>query len=196
MTLEELLKDKPEVLKEVQGAIKEAGCKFVDLKDGGYVDVKKYSDLETKYTELKNSPNPLEERIKELEANHKEAIQTERGKLCDVVRNLAIDNAISSLGIDNKLIERGLRAELKASEIVVDDDFKITGGLDEQINVLKEVYKDSLSKPVAVSTGQSLPNSSVKEKVRTYSKSDIDNMSVDEIGADLSNIISQLGTMN
>ena len=195
MTLDELLKEKPEVLKEVQEALKGTKAKFVDLTDGGYVDSRKYADLETKYTELKNAPNPLEEKIKELEEQNKQSVKAERDKLVEVVRGMAIDNAINSLNIDNELIKRGIRAELRASEIVVDDDFKITGGLTEQIDLLKETYKDSLSKPVAVSTGQSLPNSNITDRVRTYNSADLDKMSVEEIGADLNNIVAQLGNI-
>lgn len=195
MTLKEMLKDKPDVLKEVESAIKETGAKFVDLTEGGYVDAKKYSDLETKYKELKEAPNPLEDKVKELEEANKGALQAERDKLSGIVRKLAIDNEINSLGIKDELTRAGIKSLITAEDIQLNENFEIIDGLKGQIETIKSKYKDSFVPPTQVSTGQSLPTSNTVERTKQYSRVDIGNMSMAEITADVDNIISQLGNM-
>ena len=193
MTFEEMLKDKPDVLKEVKAAIKETGAKFVDLTEGGYVDTKKYSDLETKYKELKEAPNPLEDKVKELEESNKNVLQAERDKLSGVIRKLAIDSEINSLGIKDELTKAGIKSMIKAEEIKLNENFEVIDGLKGQIETIKSTYKDSFVVPEQVSTGQSVKSSHTVEHKRIYSSADIDKMSVEEIMKDLSNVTQQLG---
>ena len=196
MKLEEAIKglDK-EVQSNVLKAIKESGAKFVDLSEGQYVDKNKYSDLETKYNELKDAPNPLEAKVKELEESSKTAIQAEKDKLSGVVKKLAIDKEISQLGITDELTIAGIKSLIKADEIQLDENYNISGGLDNQISTLKEQYKTSFEQPKVVSTGQSLSNSSTVGKARQYTQADIKGMSMAEIVDDVDNIISQLGNL-
>lgn len=196
MKLEEAIKglDK-EVQSNVLKAIKESGAKFVDLSEGQYVDKNKYSDLETKYNELKDAPNPLEAKVKELEESSKTAIQAEKDKLSGVVKKLAIDKEIGQLGIKDELAIAGIKSLIKADEIQLDENYNISGGLDNQISTLKEQYKTSFEQPKVVSTGQSLSNSSTVGKARQYTQADIKGMSMAEIVDDVDNIISQLGNL-
>ena len=192
MTIKELLKDKPDVLKAVEDAIKSSGANFVDLKDGGYVDVNKYNNLETRHnTAIQEHAN----KVKELEDGNKTAIQAERDKLAGVVRNMAVDNAISALGIDNKYMRAGIKSDIQFDKITLDENYNITGGLDEQIKSIKEANKDMFTTPTPVSTGQALASSSKSERLTQYTSADIDNMSADDIVKNLGNIIPQLGTM-
>ena len=192
MTLQEMLKDKPEVLSAVNEAIKATGAKFVDLTEGKYVDAKKYGDLETKYNDAVTSHDT---KVKELEEGHKTALQTERDKISNVVKSMAIDNEVNKLNLKDKLAIQGIKGLINADQIQLDENYKITGGLDNQIEDIKSTYKDSFVSPTSVSTGQSLPTSKTVEGKKIYTSADIDNMSVEEIMADLANINSQLGTM-
>lgn len=194
MKLEEAIKglDK-EVQSNVLKAIKESGAKFVDLSEGQYVDKNKYSDLETKYNELKDAPNPLEAKVKELEESSKTAIQAEKDKLSGVVKKLAIDKEISQLGITDELTIAGIKSLIKADEIQLDENYNISGGLDTQISTLKEQYKTSFEQPKVVSTGQSVQTSNTVKTNRVYSSlAEIAGLTQAEVDADLANITSQL----
>ena len=194
MKLEEVIKglDK-EVQSNVLKAIKDSGAKFVDLGEGQYVDKNKYSDLETKYNELKEAPNPLEAKVKELEDSSKTAIQAEKDKLSSVVRKLAIDKEISQLGIADELTIAGIKSLIKADEIQLDENYNVSGGLDNQIKTIKEQYKTSFEQPKVVSTGQSVQTSNTVKTGRVYSSlAEIAGLTQAEVDADLENITSQL----
>ena len=194
MKLEEAIKglDK-EVQSSVLKAIKDSGAKFVDLSEGQYVDKNKYSDLETKYNELKEAPNPLEAKVKELEDSSKTAIQAEKDKLSGVVKKLAIDKEISQLGITDELTIAGIKSLIKADEIQLDENYNVSGGLDTQIKTIKEQYKTSFEQPKVVSTGQSVQTSNTVKTNRVYSSlAEIAGLTQAEVDADLENITSQL----
>ena len=194
MKLEEAIKglDK-EVQSSVLKAIKDSGAKFVDLSEGQYVDKNKYSDLETKYNELKEAPNPLEAKVKELEDSSASALQAEKNKLADVVKKLAIDKEISNLGITDELTKAGIKSLIKIDQIKVDDNYNISGGLTPQITALKEQYKTSFEQPKVVSTGQSVQTSNTVKQGRVYnSLAEIAGLTQAEVDADLENITSQL----
>ena len=194
MKLEETIKclDK-EVQSNVLKAIKDSGAKFVDLSEGQYVDKNKYSDLETKYNELKEAPNPLEAKVKELEDSSKTAIQAEKDKLSSVVKKLAIDKEISQLGITDELTIAGIKSLIKADEIQLDENYNVSGGLDTQIKTIKEQYKTSFEQPKVVSTGQSVQTSNTVKTGRVYSSlAEIAGLTQAEVDADLENITSQL----
>ena len=194
MKLEEAIKglDK-EVQSNVLKAIKDSGAKFVDLSEGQYVDKNKYSDLETKYNELKEAPNPLEAKVKELEDSSKTAIQAEKDKLSGVVKKLAIDKEISQLGITDELTIAGIKSLIKADEIQLDENYNVSGGLDTQIKTIKEQYKTSFEQPKVVSTGQSVQTSNTVKTNRVYSSlAEIAGLTQAEVDADLENITSQL----
>ena len=194
MKLEEAIKglDK-EVQSSVLKAIKDSGAKFVDLGEGQYVDKNKYSDLETKYNELKEAPNPLEAKVKELEDSSKTAIQAEKDKLSSVVKKLAIDKEISQLGITDELTIAGIKSLIKADEIQLDENYNISGGLDTQIKTIKEQYKTSFEQPKVISTGQSVQTSNTVKTGRVYSSlAEIAGLTQAEVDADLENITSQL----
>ena len=194
MKLEEAIKglDK-EVQSSVLKAIKDSGAKFVDLGEGQYVDKNKYSDLETKYNELKEAPNPLEAKVKELEDSSKTAIQAEKDKLSGVVKKLAIDKEISKLGITDELTIAGIKSLIKSDDIQLDENYNVSGGLDNQIKTIKEQYKTSFEQPKVVSTGQSVQTSNTVKTGRVYSSlAEIAGLTQAEVDADLENITSQL----
>lgn len=194
MKLEEIIKslDK-EVQDNVLKAVKDSGAKLVDLGDGQYVDKNKYTDLETKYNDLKNAPNPLEDKVKELETSNANALQAEKDKLSGVVKSLAIDKEISQLGITDELTKAGIKSLIKPDVIQVDENYNISGGLDDQIKAIKEQYKTSFEQPKVVSTGQSVQTSNTVKTGRVYSSlAEIAGLTQAEVDADLENITSQL----
>jgi len=194
MTLEELLKDKPDVLATVTEAMKDKGVKFADLSEGKYVDVEKYNTLNKKYEDLSKAENPFETKYNELLASSKTDITNERKKLNEVVRNMAVDRAIDQLNIKDELTRRGIRSIIKMGDIKVDENYTVTGGLDEQIATIKETYKSSFEQPVVVGTGKDV-NDSLKtgSTAKTYSSlAEIKGLSQAEIDADIDNIMSQL----
>jgi hypothetical protein len=193
MTLEELLKDKPDVLNEVKQAIEGQDVKFVDIKEGGYVDKNKYTDLETRYNALKNKPNPLEGTIETMKADHDKAIKTERSKLSTVAKKLAIDSALNNLGIEDELTLAGIRSLIKPDKIKLDEHYNISEGLQDQIDQIKEQYKDSFVKPSVVSTGRSLPISGKVEPKKKYTSAEIDSMSLDEMIKNIDAVNASLG---
>lgn len=205
MTLEELLKDDETTLNAVKKAIKTHNdnetdsakkVKFIDLGEGQYVAKSKYSDLETKYNELKDAPNQLEAKVKELEESYKDDMQAEKDKFIGVVKKMAVDSAVSSLGITDKLTEAGIRSLIKMEDIKVGEDYSVTDGLDSQLKTIKETYKDSFVKPTVVSTGQSIPESGKTSTNRKYtSRAEIEALSYAEVQADLDNITAQLADL-
>lgn len=195
MRFEELIEglDK-EVQSIVMKEIEKNGAKFVDLSEGQYVDKNKYSDLETKYNELKNAPNPLEAKVKELEEQSKKDIQTVEDKFSVKIKELAIDKEISKLGITDELTKAGIESliKAKADEIKLDENYNING-LDNIINALKDQYKTSFEQPKVVSTGQSVQTSNTVKQGRVYnSLAEIASLTQAEVDADLENITSQL----
>lgn len=205
MTLEELLKDDETTLNALKKAIKTHNdnekdtnkkIKFIDLGEGQYVDKSKYSDLETKYNNLKEMPNPLEEKVKELEEAAITNVQAEKDKFIGVLKRMAVDNAVASLGINDKLTEAGIRSLIKLDDIKVGDDYNITDGLENQLNNIKKTYKDSFVKPTIVATGQSIPESGKTNTNRKYtSRAEIEALSMEEVKADLDNITAQLASL-
>lgn len=194
MTLDELLKDKPDVLNTVNEAIKTSGAKFVDLSEGKYVDVDKYNNLNKKFEDLSKAENPFETKYNELLASSKNDLTNERKKLNDVVRKMAVDRAIEGLGIKDELTKRGIVSVIKMGDIKVGDDYSITGGLDEQIESIKTTYSSTFEKPTSVGTGNTVDNSlKTGSGLKTYSSlAEIKGLSQAEIDADIDNIMSQL----
>ena len=199
MTLDELLKDKPDVLSAVNEAIEQAGKggtkpKFVDLTEGKYTDVDKYNTLNTKYNDLLKAENPFETKYNELVKTSKNDMVAEKKKLNDIVRKMAVDNAINKLGITDELTKLGIKSAIKMGDIKVDENYNITEGLNEQLDVIKETYKSSFEKPTVINTGD-IVNNSLKTGTgsKVYSSlNEIRALSVEEVQADYDNITSQL----
>lgn len=205
MTLEELLKENPEVLSAVTSAIESANSsiedankkiKFVDLGEGGYVSNEKYNKLNTKYNELKTAPNEFETKYNELVASSATALEDEKGKFKGIVRSMAIDNKLAGLNINNPIMMAGLRSLIDPSKIEVDDSFKVTGGLDDQIEGLKTSYKDAFGSPKNVSMGNTVSKANmVGTPAKQYSSSEIDKMSIKDVMADIDNVVASLSNM-
>lgn len=205
MKLEDLLKDDQETLEKVKEAIKKVNdtigdnnkkIRYADLGEGEYISKGKYTDLETKYNTLKDTPNEFEKKYNDLMAEKDTAINTEKEKLSSVLKNMAVENAINSLGIEDKLTKAGIKSYINVNDIKLDDNYNVVDGLDNQINSIKEQFKDSFTKPevTVVSTGTTVPKT---EQARVYSSIDeIKSMTTEQIMADYDNIVQQLSKLS
>lgn len=196
--LKETLKDTDGAYDKVMSAFDSEGLRLQDVSTGEYTSTKKYNDDITKLNEeiktLKEAPNPLEKELAELKETHANEITSIKAKAQDVIKSRAISEKINSLGITNELEVVGLKSLIKSDDIKMDDDYNITGGLDEQIEGLKKNYGSSFEKPKVVSTGQSMSTSQqVGGAKRVYSSlEEISKLTQAEVDADIDNITAQL----
>lgn len=196
--LKETLNDTDGAYDKVMSAFDSEGLRLQDVSTGEYTSTKKYNDDITKLNEeiknLKEAPNPLEKELAELKETHANEITSIKAKAQDVIKSRAISEKINSLGITNELEVVGLKSLIKSEDIKMDDDYNITGGLDEQIEGLKKNYGYSFEKPKVVSTGQSMPTSQqVGGAKRVYSSlEEISKLTQAEVDADIDNITAQL----
>lgn len=196
--LKETLKDTDGAYDKVMSAFDSEGLRLQDVSTGEYTSTKKYNDDITKLNEeiknLKEAPNPLEKELTELKETHANEITSIKAKAQDVIKSRAISEKINSLGITNELEVVGLKSLIKSEDIKMDDDYNITGGLDEQIEGLKKNYGSSFEKPKVVSTGQSMSTSQqVGGAKRVYSSlEEISKLTQAEVDADIDNITAQL----
>jgi hypothetical protein len=177
--------------------------KFVDLGEGNYVSKEKYSDIENKYNTLKADKITLDtenvtlkssiaSKDKEIE-NLKSESSTFSENTKTKVKNIAINNAISSLGINDKLVEAGIRSALDNDKILIDDDF-VVSGLSEQIDQIKTEHKDLFkSGIVKVTTGSEVTSGGGARKYSSIQE--IANLTPEQYKADEKNILSQLSTL-
>lgn len=205
MKLEELLKDDQETLHKVQDAIKKANenikdnnkkIRYTDLGEGNYVGIQKYTDLETKYNEMKDTPNEFETKYNDLLKEQENTINAEKNKLTDIAKKLAVDSAIEGLGINDKLTLAGIKSLINIDNIQLDENYNISGGLDDQIKTIKDTYKDSFNTSVSVvSTGNIDPKNNEKQ-CRTYSSlAELKGLSLDDVIKDIDNINAQIGQL-
>ena len=196
--LKETLKDTDGAYDKVMSAFDSEGLRLQDVSTGEYTSTKKYNDDITKLNEeiktLKEAPNPLEKELAELKETHANEITSIKAKAQDVIKSRAISEKINSLGITNELEVVGFKSLINSDDIKMDDDYNITGGLDEQIEGLKKNYGSSFEKPKVVSTGQSMSTSQqVGGAKRVYSSlEEISKLSQAEVDADIDNITAQL----
>ena len=200
-TIREALKDTEGAYEKVIGSLENAGIKLQDVSTGDYVSSQKYNDEVTKLnaeiTKLKEAPNPLIEEVTKLKETHASEMAAEKAKVQGIIKSHAISEKLNGLGISNELELIGLKSLIKSDEIQMDDDYNITGGLDNQIENLKTTYGSSFSAPKVVSTGQSLQTSQINGgALRQYSSLDeIKSLSQAEVNADLDNIMAQMGNL-
>lgn len=200
-TLREALKDTEGAYDTAIKALDSAGIKLQDVGTGDYVSSQKYNDevtkLQNEIDSLKNAPNPLVEELAKLKETHTSEMAAEKAKVQGIIKAHAISEKLGSLGITNELELVGLKSLIKTDDIKLDDDYNIVGGLDEQVDALKKTYGSSFEAPKVVSTGQSLQTSQTAGKtVKQYgSLAEIRGLSQEEVNADLSNIMSQLGNL-
>jgi len=200
-TLRDALKDTDGAYDKVLKALDDAGIKLQDVGSGDYVSSQKHNDevtkLQAEMQSLRDAPNPLVEEIAKLKESHTSEMAAEKAKVQGIIKAHAISEKLGSLGITNELELVGLKSLIKSDDIKMDDDYNITGGLDEQIDGLKNTYGSSFEAPKVVSTGQSLQTSQTAGKtLRQYgSLAEIQGLSQEEVNADLANIMSQLGNL-
>ena len=200
-TLRDALKDTEGAYDKALKALDDAGIKLQDVGTGDYVSSQKYNDEVTKLnaeiTKLKEAPNPLVDEIAKLKETHTSEMAAEKAKVQGIIKAHAISEKLGSLGITNELELVGLKSLIKSDDIKMDDDYNITGGLDEQIEGLKKTYGSSFEAPKVVSTGQSMQTSQTNGgAVRQYGSLDeIRGLSQEQVAADLDNIMAQMSNL-
>ena len=200
-TLRDALKDTDGAYDKALKALDDAGIKLQDVGSGDYVSSQKYNDEVTKLnaeiTKLKEAPNPLVDEIAKLKETHTSEMAAEKAKVQGIIKAHAISEKLGSLGITNELELVGLKSLIKSDDIKMDDDYNITGGLDEQIDGLKKTYGSSFEAPKVVSTGQSMQTSQTNGgAVRQYGSLDeIRGLSQEQVAADLDNIMAQMSNL-
>ena len=200
-TLRDALKDTDGAYDKALKALDDAGIKLQDVGSGDYVSSQKYNDEVTKLnaeiTKLKDAPNPLVDEIAKLKETHTSEMAAEKAKVQGIIKAHAISEKLGSLGITNELELVGLKSLIKSDDIKMDDDYNITGGLDEQIDGLKKTYGSSFEAPKVVSTGQSMQTSQTNGgAVRQYGSLDeIRGLSQEQVAADLDNIMAQMSNL-
>lgn len=200
-TLRDALKDTDGAYDKAIKSLDDAGIKLQDVGTGDYVSSQKYNDEVTKLnaeiTKLKEAPNPLVDEIAKLKETHTSEMAAEKAKVQGIIKAHAISEKLGSLGITNELELVGLKSLIKSDDIKMDDDYNITGGLDEQIDGLKKTYGSSFEAPKVVSTGQSMQTSQTNGgAVRQYGSLDeIRGLSQEQVAADLDNIMAQMSNL-
>lgn len=200
-TLRDALKDTDGAYDKAIKSLDDAGIKLQDVGTGDYVSSQKYNDEVTKLnaeiTKLKEAPNPLVDEIAKLKESHTSEMAAEKAKVQGIIKAHAISEKLGSLGITNELELVGLKSLIKSDDIKMDDDYNITGGLDEQIEGLKKTYGSSFEAPKVVSTGQSMQTSQTNGgAVRQYrSLDEIRGLSQEQVAADLDNIMAQMSNL-
>jgi hypothetical protein len=211
MTIEDAirngLKGHDDLVDDVVKSVTASG-KFIDLKDGGYVDKNKFDTLETKYNDIntkyttinddfsksKQTAETLQQQLNLANETSTKNLTAEKKKFTTKLKDFGIDKAINDLGIKDPITAAGIKSFIDRSKINVDDDYNLVG-LDDQITTIKETYKDSFNTPTSVSTGISNPTSNTVEHKKQYNSfADIKQLSPDEIVADIANITQQLST--
>ena len=200
-TLRDALKDTEGAYAKAIKSLDDAGIKLQDVGTGDYVSSQKYNDEVTKLnaeiTKLKEAPNPLVDEIAKLKEPHTSEMAAEKAKVQGIIKAHAISEKLGSLGITNELELVGLKSLIKSDDIKMDDDYNITGGLDEQIEGLKKTYGSSFEAPKVVSTGQSMQTSQTNGgAVRQYGSLDeIRGLSQEQVAADLDYIMALMSNL-
>lgn len=133
MTLEELTK----------ASEGNAEAKFVDLKDGGYVDEGKFKGLESQLSAANTTIKDLQEVVKKFDGKDPEKLSADLAALqqkydADTAK-LRLDNALEVALLSSKARDaKAVRALLDTEKIKLEGD-KLTG-LDDQIEALKKSH--------------------------------------------------------
>lgn len=149
MTLTEYLKklfgDKPSMTLEelTKAAEGNTEAKFVDLKDGGYVDEGKFKGLENQLSTANTTIKDLQEAVKKFDGKDPEKLSANLAALqkkydADTAK-LRLDNALEVALLSSKARDaKAVRALLDIEKIKLDGD-KLTG-LEDQIEALKKSH--------------------------------------------------------
>ena len=133
MTLEELTK----------ASEGNAEAKFVDLKDGGYVDEGKFKGLESQLSAANTTIKDLQEAVKKFDGKDPEKLSADlvalQQKYDADTAKLRLDNALEVALLSSKARDtKAVRALLDIEKIKLDGD-KLTG-LEDQIEALKKSH--------------------------------------------------------
>ena len=185
--LDELLKDDAETLAKLNSAIEKANIgrdeahkiKLGNIGSGDYTSTKKYNDLQAKYDELeKSAAADAEAKVKEVTDSYEKKLSDQNNTFVQNRKKDAVEKAIASLGNIDKWQAKGIRESIDLDKITLDDQFNVTGGLDEQFESIKSDFKDSKEKVVGTSNNNVVSNGVSPKHV--YTTDEISRMSAKE----------------
>lgn len=200
--LDELLKDDPETLAKVNSAIDKANVgrdenhkiKLGNIGSGDYVGVKKYNDLQTKMDELKGTLEAESEaKLKEVTDNYEKKISDMNNSFIQNRKIDAVERAIAGLGSLDKWQAKGVRDSIDLDKITLDEQYNVTGGLEEQFESIKGdfVKSEPAEKEKVVGTSNNQVISNGVSPKRVFSPQEISNMSMSEYEAHRAEILGQ-----
>lgn len=200
--LDELLKDDPETLAKVNSAIDKANVgrdenhkiKLGNIGSGDYVGVKKYNDLQTKMDELKGTLEAESEaKLKEVTDNYEKKISDMNNSFIQNRKIDAVERAIAGLGNLDKWQAKGVRDSIDLDKITLDEQYNVTGGLEEQFESIKGdfVKAEPAEKEKVVGTSNNQVISNGVSPKRVFSPQEISNMSMSEYEAHRAEILGQ-----
>ena len=200
--LDELLKDDPETLAKVNSAIDKANVgrddnhkiKLGNIGSGDYVGVKKYNDLQTKMDELKGTLEAESEaKLKEVTDNYEKKISDMNNSFIQNRKIDAVERAIAGLGSLDKWQAKGVRDSIDLDKITLDEQYNVTGGLEEQFESIKGdfVKAEPAEKEKVVGTSNNQVISNGVSPKHVFSPQEISNMSMSEYEAHRAEILGQ-----
>lgn len=200
--LDELLKDDPETLAKVNAAIDKANVgrdenhriKLGNIGSGDYTSTKKYNDLQQKMEDLQNTlKTDAETKLKEVTDNYEKKLSEQNELFIQNRKADAVERAIESLGNLDKWQKAGVRDAIDMSKITVDEQFNITGGLDEQFEQIRSDFTkaEPAEKEKVVGTSNTQVVSNGVSPKRVFTPQEIQNMSMSEYEAHRAEILGQ-----
>jgi len=173
--LKELLGD--EAFATIEPKLSETKAKFVDLKDGQYVDKSKYDALDTQFKGLQDQVKAFDG--VDVESLKKSATEWEQ-KYNEDLKNIKINNAIELALVGSKAKnQKAIKALLNSENIKLDGD-NVTG-ISEQIELLKG--SDPYLFDVDDKSPQPQKGFKMGSPTTSYTMADIQKMSTAEINA-------------
>lgn len=200
--LDELLKDDPETLAKVNAAIDKANVgrdenhriKLGNIGSGDYTSTKKYNDLQTKMDELKGTLEAESEaKLKEVTDNYEKKLAEQNDLFIQNRKIDAVEKAIAGLGTLDKWQAKGVRDSIDMSKITLDEQYNVTGGLEEQFEAIKGdfVKTEPAKEEKVVGTSNNQVVSHGVSPKRVFTPQEISNMSMSEYEAHRAEILGQ-----
>lgn len=198
--LDELLKDDPETLAKINAAIDKANVgrdenhkiKLGNIGSGDYTSTKKYNDLQAKLDELKTTLEAESEaKIKEITDNYEKKLAEQNDSFIQNRKIDAVERAISGLGNLDKWQAKGVRDSIDLSKIVLDEQFNVVNGLEEQFESIKNdfVKAEPAEEEKVVGTYNNQVVSHGVSPKRVFTPQEIGNMSMSEYEAHRAEIL-------
>lgn len=122
--------------------------KLANLSSGMYVSKDKYDTLNNKYTSIQKDLDDANKRQADFDKEKEDFTNKQKAELDKYklkLRENAINKSLKELGISDPLQLAGIKQALDIDKVSFDEDLNIVG-LSEQLDDIKEKYKDSFDR--------------------------------------------------